>query len=82
MQEGTVFTRISDLGLCFAHRTLLLPSIQQICHESRPREIGESPLTRSFGVTGPVSRVKSREAGNIGNWLTTHRKAEKRTRAI
>jgi hypothetical protein len=57
MQEWTVFTTISDLGLSFAHRTLLLPAIQRICHESRPREIGESPMTRSFGLTGPLPSI-------------------------
>src|SRR5882672_3262275 len=35
MQEGTVFTRTSDLSLCFAHRTLLLSCIQRIWHECR-----------------------------------------------
>jgi hypothetical protein len=62
MQEWTVFTTISDLGLSFAHRTLLLPAIQRICRESRPRDIGKSPMTRSFGLTGPVSHIESREA--------------------
>ena len=50
---GDRLTRISGLGLCFVHRTLLLAWIQRICNESKPREISEPPMTRSFRLTGP-----------------------------
>ena len=56
MQEGTVFTGISNLGLCFPHRTLLLTSIQRICHKGRFRKISESLVTRFFRVTRPASQ--------------------------
>src|ERR1700674_5742210 len=37
-------TGISEIDLCFAHPTLHLPWIQQICHWSRPQ------LDRAIGV--------------------------------
>jgi len=40
-------SRISDLDLCLAHRTLLLPSTQRICRQSRHWRGHAVPTARS-----------------------------------
>ena len=72
MQEGTVFTNFRfGPVLCASYSS---PALDTTNLPREPaREIGESPMTRSFRLTGPVSRVKSREVFNeIAEFLDKH----------